>query len=244
MSMCVEKEERYMSSTVELSQHISSEFRGARRIQQALTASLERKALFWLAERTPDAVSPDHLTAIGFAAQFLAGACYALARWSKYGLLLATIFIALNWLGDSLDGTLARHRGRLRPRYGFYVDHMVDTFGSAFLMLGLAASNFLHWQVAIGMLVAFLTLSVETYLATYTLGNFRLSHGLFGPTEIRILLVIGNVTLLFRPSTHLFGREFLLFDVGGVIATAGMLGIAVIATIRHTIRLYREERLP
>jgi phosphatidylglycerophosphate synthase len=242
--MCTDKEEKRMSSTVELGKHISSEFRNATRIQQALTASLERKALLWLAERTPDAVSPDHLTAMGFAAQFLAGASYALARWNKYGLLLATFFIALNWLGDSLDGTLARYRGRLRPRYGFYVDHMVDTFGSTFLMCGMAASNYLHWQVAIGMLVAFLILSVETYLATYTLGNFRLSHGLFGPTEIRILLVIGNVTLIFRPYTHLFGREFALFDVGGVIATAGMLGMAVIATIRHTIRLYREERLP
>ncbi len=233
-----------MSSPVELGQHISLTFRSATRIQQALTASLERKALLWLAERTPDAVSPDHLTAIGFAAQFLAGASYALARWSKYGLLLATFFIALNWLGDSLDGTLARYRGRLRPRYGFYVDHILDTFGSTFLMFGMAASNYLHWQVAIGMLVAFLMLSVETYLATYTLGKFRLSHGLFGPTEIRILLVIGNVTLMFRPHTHLFGREFPLFDVGGVIAAAAMLGMAVIATIRHTIRLYREERLP
>jgi phosphatidylglycerophosphate synthase len=181
---------------------------------------------------------------MGFLAQFLAGVSYALARWNKYALLLATLFIGLNWLGDSLDGTLARYRGRLRPRYGFYVDHMVDTFGSAFLMVGLAVSGYLHWQIALAMLIAFLVLSVETYLAAYTVGDFRLSHGLFGPTEIRILLAIGNTVLLFRPHAHLFGREFLLFDVGGTIATAGMMGMAALATIRHTVVLYRQERLP
>jgi len=233
-----------MSSIVNLRKPVSVGFRNATRFQQALTAPIERELLLWLARRTPACVSPDHLTALGFAGQLLAGASYALARWHKYGLLLASFFIAVNWLGDSLDGTLARHRNQLRPRYGFYVDHMVDTFGASFLMLGLAISNYLHWQIALGMLVAFLVLSVETYLATYTLSDFRLSHGPFGPTEIRILLVIGNIALIFHPYAHLLEREFLLFDVGGTIAIAGMLVMAIAATVRHTVRLYREERLP
>jgi archaetidylinositol phosphate synthase len=219
-------------------------FHSAPRIQEALTAGLERRVLLWLAQRTPARINADHLTVLGFAAQFLAGASYAAARWNKYALLLATFFIAVNWLGDSLDGTLARARNHLRPRYGFYVDHIIDTFGAAFLMTGLALSGYLHWQVALGMLIAFLILSVETYLATYTLDNFRLSHGLFGPTELRILLAIGNVTQLFRPHAHLFGRSFLLFDVGGVIATVGMIGIAAVSAIRHTAELYRQEPLP
>lgn len=222
----------------------AARFRNATRVQQALTASAERKALLWLAQRTPARVTPDHLTALGFLAQFLAGASYALARWNKTGLALAAFFIAANWLGDSLDGTLARYRGRLRPRYGFYVDHMVDTFGAVFLMGGLAASGYLHWQVAAGMLLAFLVLSVETYLAAYTLGDFRLSHGLFGPTEIRILLIIGSLVLMFHPYAHLFGRAFLLFDVGGVIAAGAMTVMAAAAAVRHTTQLYREERLP
>jgi archaetidylinositol phosphate synthase len=233
-----------MSSTVDICKPDSAGFRNAARVQQALTASVERKALLWLARRTPKFFCPDHLTALGFAGQFLAGASYALARWNKYSLLAAVFFIAVNWLGDSLDGTLARYRGRLRPRYGFYVDHMVDTFGAVFLMFGLAASSYLHLQIAVSMLVAFLVLSVETYLAAYTLGDFRLSHGFFGPTEIRIFLVIGNVTLMFHPYAHLFGRGFQLFDVGGAVATAVMLGMAIVSTIRHTSKLYREERLP
>jgi archaetidylinositol phosphate synthase len=202
-------------------------FRDARRVQHAMTSSLERKVLLWLAARTPDYISPDQLTALGFAAQFFA----------------AAFFIAVNWLGDSLDGTLARHRNRLRPRYGFYVDHMSDTFGAIFLMAGLGFSGFLHWQVAGGMLVCFLVLSVESYLTTYTLGTFRMSHGLFGPTEIRILLIVGSAVLVYRPHAQLLGREFLLFDIGGAIAIAGMLGMAIISTAKHTFTLYREGRL-
>lgn len=232
-----------MSTTVEVRSSAVPNFRNAVRIQEALTAPVERKALRWLAQRTPERISPDHLTALGFAAQFFAGASYALARWNKYALLLVVACIAMNWLGDSLDGTLARHRQKLRPRYGFYLDHIVDTFGAAFLVIGLSASKYMHWQVGVAMLIAFLVLSVETYLAAYTVNEFKLSHGLFGPTELRILLIIGTVVLLFHPYAHLFGRTFLLFDVGGAIATAGMAGMAIIAAIRHTAQLYREERL-
>ncbi len=232
-----------MSATTKLSGVTAIEFRNATRVQQSLTANIERRALRWLAHRTPERVSPDHLTALGFTAQFLVGASYALARWNKYALLLVIVFIAANWLGDSLDGTLARHRQRLRPRYGFYVDHIVDTFGATFLVCGLGISRYMHWQIAAATLVAFLLLSVETYLASYTLHEFKLSHGIFGPTELRILLIIGTVALLFHPYANLFGRHFLLFDVGGSIAAAGMLSMAIVAAIRHTMRLYAEERL-
>jgi archaetidylinositol phosphate synthase len=221
----------------------TSGFRDAVRVQEAITASAERKALAWLARRTPAWIGPDHLTGLGFAAQFLAGLSYALARWSAFGLLGATIFIAANWLGDSLDGTLARYRQRLRPRYGFYVDHMSDSFGAIFLMAGLGASGYVHWWITAGMLTAFLTLSIQTYLAAYTLADFRLSHGWFGPTEIRILMMAGNLALVFFPRIAIAGGEYFLMDVGGVIATVAMLGMAVVASLRNTRRLYREERL-
>ena len=216
-------------------------FSNANRIQEALTAGVERKILNWIAARLPAGVNSDHLTALGFAAQLFAGMSYALARWNRWALVVATFFIALNWFGDSLDGTLARWRNQQRPRYGFYVDHMIDTFGAAFLMGGLAISGFLHWYVALGMLFAFLVLSIEVYLATYTLGTFQLSYGVFGPTEIRILLAIGNVALFYKPMVHAFGSPYRLFDVGGVIAIAAMVLITLISTVRHTIALYRME---
>src|SRR5512140_2583627 len=173
-----------------LSRH---EFHNAPRLQQALTANAERTLLHAMARRLPRWINSDHLTLLGFVAQFLAGASYALAAWNRSGLVAASCFIVLNWFGDSLDGTVARLRNCQRPRYGFYVDHVIDTFGACFLMGGLAISGYLHWQVALAMLVGFLVLSIETYLATYTLGTFRMSHGLFGPTEIRILLIAGNI---------------------------------------------------
>ena len=219
-------------------------FVGAQRVNRALTASVEKRALQWMAQHAPGWVSSDQLTLMGLCAQIGAGVCYALSRYDRHALLLCIVCLALNWLGDSMDGTLARERNQQRPRYGFYVDHMVDIFGSVALMCGLGCSGFLHWQTAIAMLIAFLLLSSESYLATYTLSCFQLSQGIFGPTEIRILLIIGNLALLHSPYSTLFGHRMLLFDLGGAIAAVCMFAMALAVTLRHTAQLYRKEPLP
>jgi phosphatidylglycerophosphate synthase len=219
-------------------------FTPAHRVNRALTASAEKRILEWLAARAPLWLSSDQLTLLGLAAQIGAGLCYAWSRSHRSALMLVILCLALNWLGDSLDGTLARVRCRQRPRYGFYVDHMVDVFGSIALMAGLGCSGSLHWQVAMAMLIAFLVLSSESYLATYTLSRFELSQGFFGPTEIRILLALGTLALLRSPYATLFGRRMLLFDLGGTIAAAGMFAMAVLVAVRHTAQLYRQEPLP
>jgi phosphatidylglycerophosphate synthase len=219
-------------------------FAPARRVNQALTASAEKRVLEWLAIRAPGWLTSDQLTLLGLAAQIGAGLCYAWSRSHRSALLLVIVCLALNWLGDSLDGTLARVRRRQRPRYGFYVDHIVDIFGAVALMCGLGCSGLLHWQVTMTMLVAFLVLSSESYLAAYTLSRFELSQGFFGPTEIRILLAIGNLALLRSPYATILGYRMLLFDVGGTIAAAGMLAMAVNVAVRHTAHLYRQEPLP
>ena len=220
-----------------------SRFQTAQRVNRSLTASLEKRALVWMAEHAPAWLTSDQLTLLGLSAQVGAGLCYALSRYNRRALLLVIVCIALNWLGDSLDGTLARVRQQQRTRYGFYVDHIVDVFGSVALMIGLSCSGFLHWQTSAAMLIAFLVLSSESYLATYTLSRFEMSQGFFGPTEIRILLIIGNLALLRSPYATLFGHRFLLFDVGGIIASIGMLAMAIVVTLRHTAALYRQEPL-
>jgi len=214
-----------------------------RRVQESWTTSAEKQALRWLAVRTPEWIGPDHLTFLGLAAQIGAGLCYWLAGWNKYALLGVILFIALNWLGDSLDGTLARVRQRQRPRYGFYVDHMVDSFGALALMGGLAVSGYMQPWIAIGLLVAFLMLSIQSYLATHTLGEFHLSFWRFGPTELRLLLVAGNLALLWKPRVHFLGEYYKLFDVGGAIGLAGMALMLVFFTGQNGLRLYREERV-
>ena len=230
------------STTAKIKDEVA--FRTARRVNRSLTAPFEKRALQWMAERAPKWLTSDELTLLGLTAQIAAGAGYALARTHRYALLFVILCIALNWLGDSLDGTLARVRQQQRPRYGFYVDHMVDIFGSTALMCGLGFSGLLHWQTALAMLIAFLLLSSESYLATYTLSCFELSQGIFGPTEIRILLIAGNLALLRSPYSTLFGHRILLFDLGGAIAAASMFVIAIAVTLRHTAELYRQEPLP
>jgi archaetidylinositol phosphate synthase len=221
--------------------HGATRFENARRIHNGLTSNLEKRALIWMAERTPRWINPDHLTMLGFLAQVMAGVSYALARWNRYWLLAIIGFLALNWLGDSLDGTIARVRQQMRPRYGFYVDHIVDSFGGLALMAGLALSGYMHPSIATGLLVAFLLLSIQSYLATYTLGEFQLSFWNFGPTELRMLLAAGNVALLYRPMV--FHVHYRLFDVGGVIGLAGMSAMLIFFTARNTRRLYLEERI-
>jgi len=231
------------AATIIAQQVRTSGFKSASRIQDSALSAIEKKVLLWLAERTPAWVNSDYLTLIGFFGQVMAGVSYVIARSHRWGLVLATVFLALNWLGDSLDGTLARFRNKQRPRYGFYVDHIIDTFAAFAMMGGLACSGYVHPYVALGMLIAFLMLSIEVYLTTYTIGKFQLSYWKFGPTEIRILLGLGNIVLLYRPRVHIFGLHQRLFDVGGVIAIAGMGIMLIVCTIRHTVQLYREERI-
>lgn len=213
------------------------------RVQESWVAAPEKRALLWLAARTPRCIGPDHLTALGLVAQVGAGACYALAAGHRHALLAVIVCLTLNWFGDSLDGTLARVRQQLRPRYGFYVDHMVDSFGALALMGGLALSGYMQPWIAVGLLVAFLMLSIQSYLATHALGEFRLSFWRFGPTELRILLAVGNLALLWKPRVHFLGGNYRLFDIGGAIGLAGMALMVVFFTGQNTIRLYREERI-
>ena len=218
-------------------------FREAERAQVSLLAAAEKRLLVWFANRMPSRVNSDHLTLLGFGAMFGAGICYWLARYKRVALLAVIACLALNWFGDSLDGTLARVRNRQRPRYGFYVDHITDAFGTAFLLGGLALSGYMSPLVSLGLLVVYFLLSIEVYLATYTIGTFNLSFWKFSPTELRILLCVGNIALFYRPEVTLFGIHCRLFDVGGMIGIAGMALMAVVASIRHTRHLYRSERL-
>ncbi|HEY6348868.1 MAG TPA: hypothetical protein VI636_05600 [Candidatus Angelobacter sp.] len=219
-------------------------FREAKRTQESFLAALEKKTLCWLAARTPSWINSDHLTLLGLAAMTGAGAGYWWSRTNHAGLFLVIACLALNWLGDSLDGTLARFRNCPRPRYGFYVDHVVDAFGALFLLGGMALSGYMAPAVAIGLLVAYLLLSIEVYLASYTLGDFKISYYKMSPTELRILLCIGNLALLYKSVVHLFGRAYKLFDVGGTMGITGMVALLLISVVRNTVKLYRREPLP
>ena len=223
---------------------ITAPFTPALRINRSLTASTEKRLLEFLARHTPRAITSDHLTLLGLSAQIAAGVFYALSRTHALLLLAVNACILLNWLGDSLDGTLARVRNQQRPRFGFYVDHITDLFGATALLTGLALSGFAHWPVALAMLIGFLLLSAESFLATHTLSRFEMSQFLFGPTELRLLLITANLFVLRNPYAHVFGHSILLFDLGGSIGALCMFALVLILAYRHTSQLFREEPIP
>jgi phosphatidylglycerophosphate synthase len=211
----------------------STPFVEAQRELNGLTAHVERRALLWLAARVPAQVTPDHLTALGFLAMLGAGACYALAGTWLWTLLLANVFLALNWLGDSLDGSLARYRRRLRPRYGFYLDHVVDAFGALFLLGGLAASGLAQAGLVAALLTAYYLLSIHIYLLTYAAGTFKISFGPLGGTELRLLLALANVAAFMQP--RLPGLDMALFDVLVGVGTLGLL-VLLLSEVRASVR--------
>ncbi|MEW5982280.1 MAG: CDP-alcohol phosphatidyltransferase family protein [Acidobacteriota bacterium] len=209
----------------------------------SLLAGPEKRALVWMAKRMPGRVNSDHLSALGLAAMVGVGLSFWLGgSVPAAGLPLVVVFLALNWFGDSLDGTLARVRNRQRPRYGFYVDHVIDITGTTVMIAGLALGGFLSWTIALAVLSAWLLVSAESFLATHTRGIFRMSFGWFGPTELRILIAIGAIRLMGGASVSPLGHgPYLLFDIGAIIATAGMVFAFLIAAVCNTIALYREE---
>lgn len=212
------------------------------REHRSVLARVEKTALIRLAQRLPSWVTPDHLTLLGFFSMLMAGLAYWAARWQRGALLLVVVALILNWFGDSLDGTVARVRNQQRPRYGYYVDHVADVVGTFFLLAGMAVSGYMSPLVALGLLVAYLMVTAEVFLATCVHGVFRLSCFGFGPTELRIILAAGTLCLLHKPVVYLGGLgAFLLLDVGGVVAIAGLALALVTSTVRNARALYQAE---
>ena len=222
---------------------IDTEFKASRRVQESMLAPAEGRVLRWLAARLPNRVRPDHLTALGFGAMILAGILYGLSGVLPALLHAVNLLIVANWFGDSLDGTLARYRNQQRPRYGYYVDHVADSIGTLFLVSGMALSGYMSERIAFAFLAVYLILSIESYLVAHTLGEFRISFWKFSPTELRILLIVGNLVLLHKPQVVILGRSFLLFDAGGAIGAGLMAIVVAISAIRHTRELYALERI-
>ena len=210
----------------------------------SLLAAVEKKALVWMAKHLPLWLNSDHLTLLGFSAMLVAGIAYWVARWNRLALWVVVIALAVNWFGDSLDGTLARVRDQQRPRYGFYVDHVLDLVGTSVLVGGLALSGYMSPLLALGLLVAYQTVAAEEFLSTHVQSVFHLSFLRIGPTELRIILAIGTLYLLHEPWVHLGAiGVFRLFDVGGIIAIASLVLKLVVCAARNAHALYMAEKI-
>ena len=212
------------------------------RVNDGWLAATEKRLLIRMARQLPAWLHSDHLTVLALAAMAAAGAAFWAARFWRPALALVVVALAVNWFGDSLDGTVARVRKQERPRYGFYVDHVLDVTGISLLMTGLALSGFMTPTIALAVLAAYLLVSAEVFLATAVHGVFRMSFLNVGPTELRLVLAAGALTIWTRPLVTPFGfGPYLLFDVGGCVAIAGLLAALLTSTVRNTVMLFHAE---
>jgi archaetidylinositol phosphate synthase len=214
------------------------------RVHTSLLADVEKRCLIWMAKRLPAWVGSDHLTMLGGLAMVGAGLSFWIGGSYAPALLFVVAMLAVNWFGDSLDGTLARVRHQERPRYGFYVDHVLDVLSILFLFAGLAAGGFITPVIAAGFLLAYYLLTIEIALAAHTVGTFKISYWKVGPTELRLLFAAGTLQLLRSPDVALFGSRHLLFDVGALAGIGGLLVTFIVSAVSNTITLYKREPLP
>ena len=220
-------------------------YREATRVHTSLLAAVEKRCLIWMASRIPEPINSDHLTVLAGLSMLGAGLCYwAGSALVPAALLGAIVLLALNWFGDSLDGTLARVRHHERPRYGFYVDHVLDAVGILFILAGLVLGGHMSPAIGAGFLLAYYLLTIEIALATHAVGTFRISYWKFGPTELRIVLAIGTLMLMRSNSVTIAGEPYLLFDIGGAVAIIFLVGTFITSAVSNTRALYRLEPLP
>jgi archaetidylinositol phosphate synthase len=214
------------------------------RVQGSMLSSLERPTLLWLAARLPKWVSPDILTVLGVFGGLVIFAGYALSNVNKYYLILASFGFFLNWFGDSLDGTLARYRKIERPKYGFFIDHSVDGFIVACIFIGAGLSPFISFHIATLAMTGYLLLSIHVYITTYVTGEFKLSYAKLGPTEARVLAIIGNtiIMVMAKPFMQLFGFSFTFYDFIALFIGCVTWISFIVYTIKKGIVLSRADR--
>jgi len=210
------------------------------REHNSILAASEKRLLVRMAGALPAWVNSDHLTFTGTAAMLGVGASFWAGGWA---LLMVIPLLALNWFGDSLDGTLARVRKQERPRYGYYVDHVLDAVGFAALFGGLMLGGHMTPTLGLAFLAAYYLLVAEISMATHARGRFKMAFMKVGPTELRILLAAGTIQLMRSDFVQLLGHQWLLFDVGGAVAIAGTLLAFIVNAARNGIALYNEEKL-
>jgi archaetidylinositol phosphate synthase len=213
------------------------------RTSEFVLKRFEKWALPRMAARLPGWVLPDHLTLLGLAASTLVGVAYALSGRDEAWLWVASAALLVNWFGDSLDGTLARFRRIERPRYGYYLDHLTDAYSTLLIGLGLGFSPYMLLAVGLAIVIAYLLLSINVYLETHVFETFSFSYGNLGPTEVRLILIALNTTALTVGPLpfHALGVGATVFDIAGLAAAAGMLGMLLLRATRNLRTLARME---
>jgi archaetidylinositol phosphate synthase len=214
-----------------------------KRVNNTILSFIERPAIAWLCERMPSWVTPDILTALGFFGAVVAAAGYMLARYHPAFIWLASLGILLNWLGDSLDGSLARYRHIERPKYGFFIDHTVDVINEFLIILGVGLSGYVDLTLALLVIIGYFMISIFAFVYTFVSNEFRISYAGFGPTEMRGIVLIVNALIFFigKPVVELGFARFRLYDGIVAIVVVLLFGVYIWFMIAKAIELDRLE---
>ena len=218
------------------------------RIQTSILNALEKKVLVWLAVRQPKWMTSDILTYIGTFGAVTIAVGYILSSRNINFLWLSSIGFAINWYGDSLDGTLARVRKTQRPIYGYYIDHTIDAINEVMIFLGAGLSGLMHLDIALMALVMYLLITINVSINAHLKKEFKLTYAKLGPTEFRILAVILNTLLILIRPLRDFSHSFILCGHDIRLGALDYMGIVVIlilavihlTTIRQDMKEYAE----
>jgi archaetidylinositol phosphate synthase len=215
----------------------------AERTESFLLAAPEKRFLRWAAAKLPRWILPDDMTALGVAAAIGVAVAYQLSNESLDWLWVASALLVVQWIGDSLDGTLARVRGIERPTYGYYLDHLVDAIATAVIGIGLGLSPFMLLSVGTLIVVAYLILSINVYLESYAFNRFSIGYGKIGPTEIRLILIALNTALALELGLdfRLVGLDLTVFDIVGISIASVMIVLLIGRSLRNLRELARKE---
>jgi len=224
------------------------------RIQTSLLNGVEKKALVWMAGKLPPSVNSDMLTALGVVGAVMIFVGYVLSGVNINWLWLASAGFVVNWIGDSLDGTIARVRHQQRPRYGFFLDHNVDCINETLMFVGLGLSPLMKFSSALLVLAAYLILSVYVYINAHLKGEFKLTYAKLGPTEMRVIAIIANTLFIFVPAFrnwtwkfNTIGGEYAEFKILDIVALVIFVAIMVayfVNFIRDAKILSKEDPRP
>lgn len=214
------------------------------RVNQMLLGPLERPALQWMAAHSPGWVTPDVLTGLGVVGSLMCFGGYWLSGGSRWWLLLACAGFFVNWVGDSLDGTLARYRKIERPKFGFYIDHTVDAITEFLTIIGIGMSPYLRLDIAAFAMIGYLLMSVHVYIRTAVDGVFKISFGTVGPTEMRVIIVLVNIAIMAAEKWFLtpIAGNLLPFDVIGIVLAVALSGVFLVTSMRYAVDLAKEGK--
>ncbi|MEG8945725.1 CDP-alcohol phosphatidyltransferase family protein [Rosettibacter firmus] len=213
------------------------------RVNDILLGPLERPALKWLAQKMPDFITPDILTVIGLIGSFITGLSYYLSSYDELFLWIASLGLVINWFGDSLDGTLARYRKIERPKYGYFIDHTLDSLSIIAIAIGAGLSPYARFDFVMFALVGYLLMSILVYIRTYVYGIFKISYYKIGPTEVRLIIIILNTLVYFWGANEFAyeGEKYTILDVGALILAIGLLILFIVSVIFEGRKLKNTE---